>query len=107
MLTLFRLIGFGAFYIKEVVKTNLIVAWEVLTPTHYMTPGFVEINVADLNDRQLLIFCNLLTMTPGSMVVDVNEEKTAVTVHVLYLDDESSVVSEIEENYLKKVRELF
>jgi multicomponent Na+:H+ antiporter subunit E len=102
-----KLLLFFLFYLKEVVKTNVIVAMEVLTPTHYMKPGFVKIDVSGINDRQLLIFSNLLTMTPGSMVVDVAEDKSFVSVHILYLDDEKRAIKEIEENYLSKVKELF
>lgn len=103
----FKLILFIIFYVKEVIKTNLIVAREVLTPTHYMKPGLVDIDVSHINDRQLIIFCNLLTMTPGSMIVDVAEDKSSVKVHILYLNDRKEAISEIEENYLKKVKELF
>ncbi len=101
------LIGFMLFYIKEVVKTNFIVAMEVLTPTHYMKPGIIQINVESLTDRQLLIFCNLLTMTPGSMVVDVDPEKKFILVHILYLESEEAATKEIEESYLRKVQEIF
>lgn len=102
-----KFLTFFLFYLKEVIKTNFIVAMEVVTPTHYMKPGFIELDVNDLDDSQLLIFCNLLTMTPGSMVVDVSEDKKTVLVHILYLEDEEVVKSEIQEQYLNKVRELF
>lgn len=102
-----KFLTFFLFYLKEVIKTNFIVAMEVVTPTHYMKSGFIELDVNDLDDSQLLIFCNLLTMTPGSMVVDVSEDKKTVLVHILYLEDEEVVKSEIQEQYLNKVRELF
>ena len=102
-----KFLTFFFFYLKEVVKTNFIVAMEVVTPTHYMKPGFVELDVEGLDDSQLLIFCNLLTMTPGSMVVDVSADKKTVLVHVLYMEDESVVKSDIQEQYLNKVKELF
>lgn len=104
---IFALFKFSLFYLKEVVKTNLIVAYEVITPTHHMKPGFIKMNVEELGDRQLLIFCNLLTMTPGSMVVNISECKKFVYVHILYLDDCEKVEKEIRENYLRRVKEVF
>jgi multicomponent Na+:H+ antiporter subunit E len=103
----YLLLSFVIFYIKEVIVTNFIVANEVLTPTHHMKPGFICIDVGALSDRQLLIFCNLLTMTPGSIVVDVSQDKTKVTVHILYLEDEASAIAEINDCYLKRVKEIF
>ena len=104
---LYRFLKFTFFYLKEVIKTNLIKAYEVLTPTHYMTPAFIKMDVEDLTDRQLLVFCNLLTMTPGSMVVDVSKDKRFVYVHILYLGDREKTEENIRENYLRRVKEVF
>ena len=103
----FKLIGFVLFYLKEVIKTNLILAYEVITPTHYMEPGFIKMDVEGLSDRQLLVFCNLITMTPGSMVVNVSDCKKFVYLHILYLENRKDTENEIRETYLKKVKEVF
>ena len=107
MIRIIKVLSFCLFYLKEVVKTNLIVAYEVLTPTHHMRPGFIKMEVGDLSDRQLLIFCNLLTMTPGSMVVNVSDCKKYVYVHILYLEDRKLTEEEIRKNYLDRVKEVF
>ena len=104
---IFKLIKFSFFYVGEVVKTNIIMAYEVLTPTHYMKPGYIKINVSELSDRQLLIFSNLLTMTPGSMVVSVDDKSEFVYIHLLYLEDRNVLAKEIRENYLNRVKEVF
>lgn len=101
------LIKFAAFYLKEVIKTNLIIAYEVITPTHHMKPGFIKMDVGELSDRQLLIFCNLLTMTPGSMVVSISDCKKFIYIHILYLEDRDKVEQEIRDNYLRRVKEVF
>lgn len=85
----------------------MIIAYEIITPTHHMKPGFIKMDVSELSDRQLLIFCNLLTMTPGSMVVNVSECKKFVYVHILYLNDRAAVEKELRENYLNRVKEVF
>ena len=102
-----KLIHFSLFYIWEIVKTNCIVAYEIVTPTHYMKPGFIKFDVSDLTDRQILIFCNLLTMTPGSLVVNLSDCHNYAYIHVLYLEDRDEIEKEIRESYLKRVKEVF
>lgn len=104
---LFKLIKFLCFYLCEIVKTNCLVAYEVLTPTHYMKPAFIKMCVSDLNDRQTVIFCNLLSMTPGSLVVNLSDCHNYVYIHILYLDDREKIEAEIRNNYLSKVKEVF
>ncbi len=106
IIKVFQIFNFLIFYLSEVIKTNFILAYEVLTPTHYMKPGFIKIDVSELTERELLVFCNLLTMTPGSMVVNVSQCKNFIYIHILYLDNRKQVEHDIRQNYLKKVKEM-
>ena len=104
---LFKLITFVLFYIKEVVITNFQVAYDVLTKKHHMTPGFVAIPVESLTDRQLLVLSNLLTMTPGSITIDLSQDKQTLYIHAMYIETVDQVRDEIVEKYVKRVKEVF
>ncbi len=103
----FKLLSFVLFYIKEVVISNIIVAYDVLTKKHHMTPGFVGIPVDGLTDRQLLVLSNLLTMTPGSFTIDLSQDKKILYIHAMYIDSVEQVQQEITEKYVNRVREVF
>ncbi len=94
-----------AFYLYEVVVSNIRVAYDVLTPTHLMHPKMIEVNISDLTDRQLLAAANLVTMTPGTLSLDVNEARTHLKVHCMYGDE--ATASDIETNYLRRIRRVF
>jgi len=93
------------FYLYEVIISNFRVAYDVLTPTHHMYPDIIEVNITALTDRQLLAAANLITMTPGTLSLDVNEERTHLKVHCMYADD--STVKGIETSYLPRIRRVF
>lgn len=103
----FKLISFLLFYLKEVVSSNLKVSYDILTKRHQMTPGFIIIPVNGLNNRQLLILSNLLTMTPGSVTMDISKEKEELYLHVMYLNNVDEFRQAIVNKYVKRVQEVF
>jgi len=93
------------FYLYEVVISNVRVAYDVMTPTHLMHPSMIEVDISALTDRQLLAAANLITMTPGTLSLDVNEARTHLKVHCMYADE--STASGIETTYLPRIRRVF
>lgn len=103
-----RLIEFGIFYAKEVALSNLKVAYEVLTPNYGMKPGFIELDLKDMTDQQILFAANLITMTPGTLSLDVsNEMPHRLKVHGMYVGNPEEAVLELETQILRRVRNVF
>jgi multicomponent Na+:H+ antiporter subunit E len=101
------IVRFSLFYFSEVIKTNLTVMKEVLTPKSRMSPAFLKIELLEMSDFQLLVFSTLLTMTPGTVVMDISRDKKFIYLHCLYAHDVAEVRREILECYQQKVKELF
>ena len=104
---LFYLIEFSLFYLKEVIMSNLKVAYDVVTPNYYMQPAFIELNIEGLTDRQILFLANLITMTPGTLSLDVPEDKKQLKIHSMYVDDPKAAVEELETQILRRIRNVF
>ena len=108
MMRVFHLIGFIVFYIGEVLKSNLRVAYDVLTPAHKMQPGILAVDVTGMTDRQLLFMANFITMTPGTLGLSFSEHKDKLYIHAMYLDDDMEALSaELSNKYGKRVRRVF
>lgn len=102
-----RLIEFGLFYTKEVIMSNLKVAYDVVTPNYFMKPAFIELDLQGMSDRQIMFAANLITMTPGTLSLDICEETKRLKVHSMYVDDPDEAVRELETTILRKVRNVF
>ncbi len=96
-----------AFYIYEVLVSNARVAYDVLTPTHYMEPQMVSVNIADLTDSQLLAAANLISMTPGTLSLNVTEDRSSLLVHCMYAADAEKTAADMESKYLRRIRRVF
>jgi multicomponent Na+:H+ antiporter subunit E len=75
---------FIGFYLVKLVEANFYIAWDILTPKMHTKPAFMEVPVTLKSDLGLLLFSNLLSMTPGTMSMDISPDKKTVLVHVLY-----------------------
>ena len=103
----FHILEFAGFYLFEVVASNIRVARDVLFPSGRMKPGIIKVNVADLSDQQLIAITNLITMTPGTLSLDVLEESKQLLVHSLYVEDTELAAREIEEQFVERIRRVF
>lgn len=86
------------FYLARVVKSNIQIAWDILTPKFYMAPAIVEVPLNLTKDHEILAFANLITMTPGTLTMEISEDKKKIYIHVMYYKD--------KEKFFKGIREL-
>lgn len=105
MMKLFAWIEFLLFYIKEVLVSNLRVAYDVLTPKHYMRPGIIALDVADMSDAQVTMMANFITMTPGTLGLAVSDDHAKLYIHAMYLDgDSKELAAKMLNDYGKRVK---
>lgn len=102
-----QLLEFLLFYIKEVIMSNLKVAYEIVTPNYFMKPAFIELDLKGMSDWQILLAANLITMTPGTLSLDVCEETRQLKVHSMYVDDPEAAIRELDTKILRRVRNVF
>jgi multicomponent Na+:H+ antiporter subunit E len=98
-----RLISFTGFYLWELLKSNAIIAYDVLTPTHHMRPGVVAVPLEAMTDLEITVLANLITMTPGTLSLDVSPDRGTLFVHAMYIDDPDTLRREIKENFESRV----
>ncbi|MEM6822207.1 MAG: Na+/H+ antiporter subunit E [Verrucomicrobiota bacterium] len=104
---LVKLVRFFAFYLYEIFLSNFRVAYDVITPNHDMTPGFFAIPLDPISDRQLLVLANLITMTPGTLSLDVSTDRSTLYIHAMYVDDQEKFIREVRDLYMAKIKEVF
>lgn len=106
---LVRIIFFLLFYMKEVVVANFQIAWQILSPSGGgRHPEFLTVSIEGLNDRQLLIVTNLITMTPGTLSFDVSEDGKSLLIHQLVPgDSKDGDRTKFETEYVRRVQEIF
>jgi len=100
------LVRFVGFYALEVVRTNVRVAVDVVTPTSLAKPGIVAVPLDARTDVEITLLANLITMTPGSLSIDVADDRSVIYVHSMFLDDPEELRRTIKDDLERRVLEL-
>ncbi len=102
-----RLMRFGVYFLKILVQANLKIAWECITPGLSQTPRILRHDVSDLNDTQLTVLANSITLTPGTLVVDVSDDHKWLYVHCMYAQDRAAAIAELRDLHDRLKQEVF
>ncbi len=92
-----------SFFLWELLLSSLEVARIVITPKLTVTPAIVRIPLESLNDTEIMMLANLISLTPGSLSLDVSEDRTALYVHVMSVDDPDAVRTEIKHGITRRL----
>ncbi len=102
-----KLLSFMAYFLRILIKANLQVAWEIITPGFQMTPRFIRYSIQGLTDFQITSLANAITLTPGTLSADVSEDKRYLYVHCMYAQDPQDAINELDELRDRMIKELF
>ena len=106
---LLRLAGFilfAGYFFWELVVANFRVTVDVLTPRHRFRPRIIAVPMAARSDLEILILGNLISLTPGTLTVDVNREKGILYVHASYAADAEAIVRQIKDGFEERLLRL-
>ena len=81
------ILRFGIFYLKELFISNLRVAATVLSPKMKITPAIVAVPLEVKSEMAISLLANLITLTPGSLTLDISEDCQVLYVHSMYAED--------------------
>ena len=103
---LFEAFRFSVFFAYELILSNLRVAWDVLTPRTYRKPGVVAIPLDANSDFEITLLANLVTLTPGSLSLDVSPDGKKLYVHAMFVEDPDQLRADIKQGFERRVLEL-
>ncbi|MFH1621594.1 MAG: Na+/H+ antiporter subunit E [Candidatus Omnitrophota bacterium] len=75
-------------FIWECFKANIDVAYRVMHPFVPIKPGIVKVKTKLKTDTALTFLSNSITLTPGTLSVDVDKEKGFIYVHWIYVESQ-------------------
>ena len=92
------------FLLWELLLANLRVAYDVLTPGYQMRPGVLDART----DVEITLLANLITLTPGTLSLDVSSDRRVLYIHVMYIDrgDLEEVRRKIKSGFERRVLEV-
>lgn len=83
-------------FIYELVVSSLRVVWDVVTPTHLSRPGIIALPLAAKQETEILLVANLISLTPGSLSLDLSPDRKTLYVHAMFVEDPEALRRELK-----------
>lgn len=80
-------VRFVLHFVFKLVEANLILAWEIATPGNRIREGVVAVPVRVSSGGVVTLVANTISLTPGTLTLEVDLERKVIYVHVLHLHD--------------------
>jgi multicomponent Na+:H+ antiporter subunit E len=100
-------IGLAAFFAWELLVANVRVAMDVLRPRTAIRPAVLAIPLDVTSDGEILLLSMLINITPGSVTIDLSDDRRTLYVHVMHMTSAEASRREIKDGFERRVKLLF
>jgi multicomponent Na+:H+ antiporter subunit E len=100
------MIVFLLFLIWELVISSLRIVLDVVTPGPKRDPAFVVVPLEVERDVEIALLANLVSLTPGTLALDVSKDRREMLVHAMFAADPEALRRQIKDGYERRVKEL-
>ncbi len=104
--TLPQVFEFAGYFVWELILANWRLAIDVLTPRHRMQPRILAVPLKVRSEGEITLLANLISLTPGSLSLDVSRDRGVLYVHAMYASDADAVRRSIQTGLERRVIEL-
>jgi multicomponent Na+:H+ antiporter subunit E len=97
-------ISFFFYFVWELLKANVRMAINVCSPLDRLKPGIIAIPLEPgMSELEITTLANVITLTPGTLSLDVSEDKSTLFVHFMHVEDPDEQVREVKEGFERRL----
>lgn len=102
-----QVLWLSGYFLKELVKSCLMVARDCIARTPRLHPAIVRMPIGDKSDLEIFVLANLITLTPGTLTLDVAPDRSFLLIHSIYAEDPEALVADLKSGMEHRVSEVF
>lgn len=84
-----------ALFVKELIFSALRVAWLVVQPQLKLRPAIIAYPLTVTSDAQITLLANMITLTPGTLSVDVSDDRKTLYIHAIDMASKEALIGNI------------
>jgi multicomponent Na+:H+ antiporter subunit E len=93
-------------FIRELILSNIAVVKTVLKPKLDMKPGIFAFPTVLEKGWEITTLANLITLTPGTLVIDLSPDNKILYVHAMDITDAKESIDSIKNTFEKAIMEV-
>ena len=98
-----RWLSLIALFGKELILSALKVAWLAVQPRINIRPAIVAYPLTVTTDAQITLLANMITLTPGTLSVDVSEDRRTLYIHAIDVASKEALIGSIAAGFETKI----
>jgi len=102
-----RVLTLAVIFVYQLILSAWRVAILVLSPKPELKPGIFAYPLKVDRDAEITLLANLITLTPGTLSVDVSDDRRTLYVHAIDCSDPDQTRREIAEGFERRILEAF
>ena len=87
----------------ELIRGAVSVAWLALQPRLRLRPAIVAFPLTVTTDSQITLLANMITLTPGTLSMDVSDDRRTLYIHTIDLADREALIGRIAGGFETRV----
>lgn len=106
LLVVWAVIKLVVLFFKELILANVDVLKHIIRPKLAITPGIFAMETKLSSDWEVTLLANLITLTPGTLVVDISDDNKTLYIHAIHLPDADEAINGIRNTFEKAILEV-
>lgn len=94
------------YFLYELFASSVLVVWDILTLRHRSRPQLIHVPLDAATDLEITLLGNLLSLTPGTLSLDVTPDRRHLIVHAMFVDDPQQVIDTIKGGLERRLLEV-
>lgn len=92
-------------FLSELFLSAFRVARDTISPRMGFRPAIIAVPLDVDKDVDIMLLANLISLTPGTLSVDVSADRTTLYVHAMNVTDPEALRREIKDGFERRIRE--
>jgi len=101
-----RAAALAAYFLWELVRANVRLAYHVVAPMPSFRPGVIAFPLDGETDGEITLLANAITLTPGTLSLHLSPDRRTLYLHTMYTDDIEGLRRGIKERFERRMLEL-
>ena len=106
LVTLLAIVQLFLVFIYELFTSSILVIRQILRPKINITPGIFTLETDLEGDLEVTLLALLLTLTPGSVVVEVSSDNKMFYIHAMDIPESSDAVLQFTNKFEKAIKKV-
>jgi multicomponent Na+:H+ antiporter subunit E len=93
-------------FARELILSAIKVAWLAIQPKLQLRPAIVAYPLTVTSDLQITLLANLITLTPGTLSVDVSDDRRTLYIHAIDVASRDALIGGIAAGFETRILEV-